>query len=164
MSVSTTSGSFCSIFSSASFPFSASPITSNPASCQSILRMMLVRTSSSSSTSMILYGFIWIRPFSSWCNVVVSQFVLGLWSSATVSPFQLSLTPHEEVAGQAGMRGISFFTLYHIFLYLWVCDFSLAGSNFCKGVLRPRVREPGSTQRLHPVRRPRQARQSSSIS
>ena len=40
-------------------------ITSNPASCQSILRMMLVRTSSSSSTSMILYGFIWIRPFSS---------------------------------------------------------------------------------------------------
>ena len=55
ISVRTTSGSKASIFSNASSPFSASPTTVNPTACQSILRIMLLRTSSSSSTRIILY-------------------------------------------------------------------------------------------------------------
>lgn len=53
--VRTTSGSRFSIFSKASSPFSASPTTVKPTDCQSIFRIMLFRTSSSSSTRIILY-------------------------------------------------------------------------------------------------------------
>ena len=63
MSVIITSGSSCSSFSRASSPFSASPTTSKPSPAQSILRIMALRTSSSSSTSMIRYKLTESPPF-----------------------------------------------------------------------------------------------------
>ena len=101
ISVRTTSGSKASIFSNASSPFSASPTTVNPTACQSILRIILLRTSSSSSTRIILYKSISCsyllkdlfqmlpddRLIGQFCDMTVHARLDRSFSETAVSPF-----------------------------------------------------------------------------